>query len=42
MFMKVGFVLTDMSVEGKGNFGCVPLNREPGMENSEMLVKCLV
>ena len=29
MFMKVGFVLTDMSEPDWGNFGCVPLTREP-------------
>ena len=29
MFMKVGFVLTDMTEKGYGNFGCVPLTRVP-------------
>ena len=27
MFLKVGFVLTDMSEPGKGNIGCVPISR---------------
>ena len=29
MFLKVGFVLTDMSAPNKGNIGCVPINRDP-------------
>jgi len=32
MFMKVGFVLTDMSEEGKGNFGCLTTMKEPVWE----------
>ena len=29
MFLKVGFVLTDMSEPGRGNIGCLPVDRDP-------------
>ena len=35
MFLKVGFVLTDMSKAGNGNFGCLPLARKPVWETVE-------